>query len=322
MMGLVEFSLMMSTERYGECVDSNAYTGWLVRFLDPIRWKKRKEEKVDENDRNGAATMERPADHVQGEALHEASERAGGSVHHPPGPHLASLFLLWVVLSTWVLEEVGVASGVLPFGKYEYAGHVSHVMVHRVPIDVPLSWYMMLWPSFCIAATIVNEEPHLRGQRRPWPKVVLISVFAAYIMTCWDLLLDPLGSTLSGLWIWKNNGGIYFGVPLLNFFGWFLVSFLIIFLYLVGERFFDVRPVGGGPSSASNGGVPLLINVLPLIAFLCMTLFYVLMSQPVSLCLIAVFVMGVPIIYAGFRLAHSRLAIRTLNSDYELVFDE
>ncbi|KAL6078716.1 Carotene biosynthesis protein [Balamuthia mandrillaris] len=235
---------------------------------------------------------------------------------------LASLFLLWVVLSTWVLEEIGVASGVLPFGKYEYARHVSHVMVHRVPIDVPLSWYMMLWPSFCIAATIVNEEPHLRGQRRPWPKVVLISVFAAYIMTCWDLLLDPLGSTLSGLWIWKNNGGIYFGVPLLNFFGWFLVSFLIIFLYLVGERFFDVRPVGGGPSSASNGGVPLLINVLPLIAFLCMTLFYVLMSQPVSLCLIAVFVMGVPIIYAGFRLAHSKLAIRTLNSDYELVFDE
>jgi putative membrane protein len=50
----------------------------------------------------------------------------------------------------------------------------------------------------------------------------------------WDLTVDPISSTLQGLWVWTTPGA-YFGVPISNFFGWFLVVYLffqIFALYL------------------------------------------------------------------------------------------
>lgn len=50
----------------------------------------------------------------------------------------------------------------------------------------------------------------------------------------WDLTVDPISSTLQGLWIWTYPGS-YFGVPISNFFGWFLVVYIffqIFALYL------------------------------------------------------------------------------------------
>ena len=45
-------------------------------------------------------------------------------------------------------------------------------------------------------------------------------------MVMWDFCMDPVTSTIDGDWIWVN-GGYYFGVPIQNYFGWFLTVFLI-----------------------------------------------------------------------------------------------
>jgi hypothetical protein len=37
--------------------------------------------------------------------------------------------------------------------------------------------------------------------------------------------MDPSWSTLDRAWIWKE-GGVYFGVPVSNFFGWFVTGYL------------------------------------------------------------------------------------------------
>jgi putative membrane protein len=45
-------------------------------------------------------------------------------------------------------------------------------------------------------------------------------------MTTWDLSLDPTWSTVLHAWIWVD-GGAFFGVPLTNFLGWLLTTYLI-----------------------------------------------------------------------------------------------
>jgi len=49
-------------------------------------------------------------------------------------------------------------------------------------------------------------------------------------MTAWDLVMD-LVMVKRGHWVWEQ-GGAWFGIPLQNFWGWWLTSFLVIALYL------------------------------------------------------------------------------------------
>jgi len=56
-------------------------------------------------------------------------------------------------------------------------------------------------------------------------------------MTQWDLVMDPPESTIDKIWIW-HEGGADFGVPLSNYLGWLLTSWLffqIFALYLRGR---------------------------------------------------------------------------------------
>jgi hypothetical protein len=49
-------------------------------------------------------------------------------------------------------------------------------------------------------------------------------------MVAWDVCQDPVWSTVLHAWVWLG-GGPYFGVPLINFFGWFLTVYLIFQLF-------------------------------------------------------------------------------------------
>src|SRR5215471_10038548 len=45
--------------------------------------------------------------------------------------------------------------------------------------------------------------------------VITLPIVAAFVMTQWDLVIDPPESTISKAWIW-HDGGADFGVPLSN----------------------------------------------------------------------------------------------------------
>ena len=65
-------------------------------------------------------------------------------------------------------------------------------------------------------------------------QIFIVPFIATFIMVMWDLTVDPISATLQGLWVWANPGP-YFGIPLSNFFGWFLVVYIflqIIAIYL------------------------------------------------------------------------------------------
>ena len=53
------------------------------------------------------------------------------------------------------------------------------------------------------------------------------ATIAAFGMVTWDLLLDPQMVNWN-FWVWENVPSFsWFGIPFLNFVGWFLVSFLM-----------------------------------------------------------------------------------------------
>jgi len=54
---------------------------------------------------------------------------------------------------------------------------------------------------------------------------IALPVVAAFVMTQWDLVMDRSESTIAKVWIW-HGGGADFGVPLSNYLGWLLTSWL------------------------------------------------------------------------------------------------
>ena len=121
------------------------------------------------------------------------------------------LFLPLLAL-VWLLEWIGVATG-WPFGEYHYTAALQPQLL-SIPLTVALAWAMMLIPSWAVGAAIVGNT---KG-RLSWKAAAV----AAAAFTAWDLYLDPQ-MVARGLWVWEQPG-VYFGVPWVNYAGWFAAS--------------------------------------------------------------------------------------------------
>lgn len=73
-------------------------------------------------------------------------------------------------------------------------------------------------------------------------QIFIVPFVAAFIMVMWDLIMDPVASTVLSQWVWQSPGA-YFGVPITNFFGWFVTVFIfyqIFALYL--SKYDQIQP--------------------------------------------------------------------------------
>ena len=147
----------------------------------------------------------------------------------------ASLAVLWVgwgarttlrvaalVLPlAWAVEFVGSTTG-LPFGEYDYTT-LLRPQVGGVPLLIPLAWLMMLPPAWAVGALLARTW-------RPLP----VAIVAAFAFAAWDLFLDPQ-MVAWGYWVWARPGA-YFGIPVINYFGWILSAFLLSWVALALVR--------------------------------------------------------------------------------------
>lgn len=113
-----------------------------------------------------------------------------------------------VAIASFLSEHIGTGYG-FPFGGYEYTGLLGYKLGGRVPFLIPISWFLMALPSWVLASFVFP------GKRGLLPRITL----AAYLLTAWDLALDPAMSFLTPYWVWENPGP-FFGMPWVNLAGW------------------------------------------------------------------------------------------------------
>lgn len=137
--------------------------------------------------------------------------------------------LLAIVVATGLaFESVGVATGAI-YGPYHYSDLLGVKFLGLVPYLIPVAWFMMIYPSLRIADDLVA-----RILPRGFWHGLLTAALAAVAMTAWDLAMDPM-MVAAGHWIWEQPGA-YFGVPIQNFWGWWLTTFTALALYQIVRR--------------------------------------------------------------------------------------
>ena len=141
------------------------------------------------------------------------------------------VFVLTVFLVGWFFETVSVMTG-FPFGNYHYTGIMGPFVGH-VPVSVMPAYCVMGYASWSLARLLLARTDMEADAAFRFG----VPALAALLMVVWDLSMDPLRATVEGRWVWLD-GGPHFGVPVANFFGWALVTWIMFqsFALIVSAR--------------------------------------------------------------------------------------
>jgi putative membrane protein len=159
------------------------------------------------------------------------------------------LAFVWVAVVSGAIELIGEKTG-FPFGNYTYSDRFGPQFPATLPLAIPLAWWNIIISLFAICRASLERVPF-----GPIIEVFLISLFAVAV----DLVLEPVATLVRGYWTWYGDG-IYYGVPLQNFFGWFGTAFIIG----IGLQF--ILPSGRTPMNGQSFNpqpvVPLLVLMM------------------------------------------------------------
>ena len=134
------------------------------------------------------------------------------------GPRRTAVFGAWTFAVAWTAEFASTRIGI-PFGLYHYteATRDRELFLANVPFFDSLSFVFLAYASYCLARVALRR-------RDGWAVVAT----AGAVMTLLDVVIDPLAVRgdrwFLGHLFYYPDGGVYFGVPLSNFAGWFVVG--------------------------------------------------------------------------------------------------
>lgn len=200
-----------------------------------------------------------------------------------------------IMVVSFASEFTGVHTG-FPFGRYSYnADGVNGPLLGGVPPLVTFSYVSMAYTCFVLARLILG-----RMGRVSLPMVLGSSAVAAALMAAWDLAFDPVMSTVRGLWTWEG-GGAYFGVPIQNFVGWWLTTFVffvivtLILNRLSAQRMAQPQSPVFFAEVLVSFGANVLVIVVHAFAFGASDI-----AQAMGV--VALFALGTPLLLAALRL--------------------
>lgn len=147
--------------------------------------------------------------------------------------------ITWIV--AFVSEFASTRIGI-PFGSYFYTASTvgQELYVANIPFMDSLSFTFLLFASYCLALFFVLPVETLHAGQPSvfqseavvsWPIVLLTASFFMLI----DIVIDPVALRgdrwFLGLIYGYPEPGIYFGVPLANFAGWWIVGIVSMTAY-------------------------------------------------------------------------------------------
>ena len=145
------------------------------------------------------------------------------------------LFIGLAMFVGWLGETLGLIGGMLFGGEYIYAD--GQVNIGLVPVIVICFWGVFVYTGYTMSNSLLlwlrKEKPSIRNKKPLL--LLLLLILDGWFVVAIDLFMDPL-QVEAGRWTWIN-GGAYFGVPLGNFVGWFVLTVVITGLFRVFEYF-------------------------------------------------------------------------------------
>ncbi|MBN1368071.1 MAG: carotenoid biosynthesis protein [Dehalococcoidales bacterium] len=144
-------------------------------------------------------------------------------------------------------EVIGINTGTIFGGDYSYQIGASPVWL-GVPLLVPVFWTAFIYAGYWLVSSLLiwSEigKPNRMDSGRGW--LILAICLDGLAVVAIDFIMDPL-QVKTGNWIWSNAGAFY-GVPLGNFFGWFLVTIIVTSIFRTIEYYLPSKIVANNDS--------------------------------------------------------------------------
>lgn len=141
-------------------------------------------------------------------------------------------------LIAFVSEKLSITTGI-PYGWYYYIDttKTKELWIWGVPFFDSLSYVFLTYCSYATALLILSPLAtrgadlitlETRTIRSSWAALVL----GAFLQTFLDIIIDPVALQGSRWFLGQIYGykevGVHFGVPLSNYVGWLLTSFVLV----------------------------------------------------------------------------------------------
>jgi putative membrane protein len=139
------------------------------------------------------------------------------------------IFFTAAFVTGWLYETCSILTG-FPFGHYHYS-EVMGFKLGLVPVTVMLLYFAMGFMAWSLAHILLGKYDNAISSR----ELLLLPLLSSFILVIWDVCMDPLNGTIGQWWVW-HDGGPYFGVPLSNFFGWFLFAFTFYLVFALYQH--------------------------------------------------------------------------------------
>ncbi len=137
----------------------------------------------------------------------------------------AVAFFAIILVVPLCIEIIGHKTGI-PFGRYRYTEKAGPVIPFSggIPVSVIMMWWGLMYVGMNAAVIFADLTGYSNNR-------IIITVSTAVLITIWDLIADPVAVN-AGMWEWKKRG-IWFGIPVTNFFGWLLVTILTVSIVFI-----------------------------------------------------------------------------------------
>lgn len=150
-----------------------------------------------------------------------------------------SIFFILLAAGVGTLMEcIGLKYGVFFGGNYVYKPQLT---LFTVPVSVIFYWAVFIYTGYCLTNSFLywlkQSKPNIKN--RGILKLIVLILLDGYFVTAIDLFMDPI-AVKSGSWKWLE-GGPYFGIPIGNFIGWFIVTITVVGIFRIYEYLFPAK---------------------------------------------------------------------------------
>jgi len=155
------------------------------------------------------------------------------SLRHLGAKHAFIYFGVIVVIELF-LEQVNIWTGGMVFGQLEYPDGFFGPKILDVPIAVPLAMCAINWPTYVLVNLVLFRKVVVTGKDMPFIMAIFHCAILATVHTAWSFCAEPMAlanEILSRPTAGDNSGLTHWGVPVVEFRGWWLMTFAQFFIF-------------------------------------------------------------------------------------------